>query len=157
MSTYWRSGGDAARILNLGSRWRWLASFTPRPLCLRGKSLSTNWTGGWVGPRAGLDALVRRKNSSPYREKNPGCPARSLVTVLTGVPWLKRIPNSLYWLFCECVSVLRLCQQKRKAQLCWYQSPQLGTILSQLHSPSVIFTSFYIINRNVNVPSPFDF
>jgi len=28
----WESGGTAPRILNLGTRWRWMASFTPRPL-----------------------------------------------------------------------------------------------------------------------------
>jgi len=27
--TYWRSGGIAPRILNLGPRWRWVVSFTP--------------------------------------------------------------------------------------------------------------------------------
>jgi hypothetical protein len=32
---------------------------------------STHWIGGWGGPRAGLDAVVRRKIPSPYRESNP--------------------------------------------------------------------------------------
>jgi len=31
----------------------------------------THCIGGWVGPRAGLDAVVRRKISSPCRELNP--------------------------------------------------------------------------------------
>jgi hypothetical protein len=41
-----------------------------------------------VGPRVGLDALVKGKYSSPCRESNPGLPARSIVTVLTELPRL---------------------------------------------------------------------
>jgi len=32
MKAYWWSGGIAPRILDLGSRWRWVVSFTSRPL-----------------------------------------------------------------------------------------------------------------------------
>jgi hypothetical protein len=32
MKTYWGSGDIAPRILDLGTRWRWVVSFTPRPL-----------------------------------------------------------------------------------------------------------------------------
>jgi hypothetical protein len=38
MKTYWRSGCIAPRILDIGSRWRWVVSFTPRPLYPQGKS-----------------------------------------------------------------------------------------------------------------------
>jgi hypothetical protein len=31
----------------------------------------THWKGGWVGPRAVLDAVVKRKIPSPHRESNP--------------------------------------------------------------------------------------
>jgi hypothetical protein len=31
----------------------------------RKSALGTHWIGGWVGPRAGLDAVVKRKNSQP--------------------------------------------------------------------------------------------
>jgi len=30
----------------------------------------THWIGGWVGPRAFLDAVVKRKIPSPRRESN---------------------------------------------------------------------------------------
>jgi len=57
--------------------------FTPRPLHLRGKSPGNHWIGGWLGPRAGLDAMAKRKIPYPCRVSNSGRPARSLVTILT--------------------------------------------------------------------------
>jgi hypothetical protein len=39
----------------------------------------THWIGGWVGPRAVLDAVVKRKNPSPPRESNPRIPIVQLV------------------------------------------------------------------------------
>jgi hypothetical protein len=56
-------------------------SFTPRPLYSRGKtSPLTHWKGGWMGPRAGLDVVEKRKILRPYQESNPpnpDCSARS--------------------------------------------------------------------------------
>jgi hypothetical protein len=37
----------------------------------------THWIGGWVGPRAGLDEVVKREILSPCRDSNPYHPARS--------------------------------------------------------------------------------
>jgi hypothetical protein len=54
----------------------WSAScpgcFTPRE-----RASNTHWTGGWVGPRALLDELVKRKILSPHQELNPDHPACS--------------------------------------------------------------------------------
>jgi len=36
-----------------------------------GKESGTNWIGGWVGPRADHDVLVKRKISSLYRHSKP--------------------------------------------------------------------------------------
>jgi hypothetical protein len=51
----------------------WLASrsgrFTPRE-----RALGTHWIGGWVGPRAVLNAVVKRKIPSPRRESNSRTP-----------------------------------------------------------------------------------
>jgi hypothetical protein len=51
----------------------WSAShhgrFTPRE-----RDPLTHWIGGWVGPRAILDAVVKRKIPSPRRESNPRTP-----------------------------------------------------------------------------------
>jgi hypothetical protein len=51
----------------------WLASrpgrFTPGE-----RAPGTHWIGGWVDPRAVLDAVVKRKIPSPRREWNPRTP-----------------------------------------------------------------------------------
>jgi len=43
-----------------------------------------------MGPRAGLEAVAKRKISLPCTclETNPSCPARNLTNVLTELPWL---------------------------------------------------------------------
>jgi hypothetical protein len=47
----------------------WSASraslFTPKE-----RAPGTHWIGGWVGPRAGLDAVVKRNISRPYRDSS---------------------------------------------------------------------------------------
>jgi hypothetical protein len=48
-----------------------VVSFTPRPLYPRERAPGTHWIGGWVGPRAVLDAVVNRNIPSPRRETNP--------------------------------------------------------------------------------------
>jgi hypothetical protein len=40
----------------------------------RERASGTHWIGGWVGLRAVLDAVVKRKISSPRRESNPRTP-----------------------------------------------------------------------------------
>jgi hypothetical protein len=56
----------------------WSASrpgrFTPKE-----RAPGTHWIGGWVGPRAVLDAVVKRKIPSPCRESNPRTPIVQLV------------------------------------------------------------------------------
>jgi hypothetical protein len=56
----------------------WSASrpgrFTPRE-----RAPGTQWIGGWVGPRAVVDAVVKRKIPSPRRESNPRTPIVQLV------------------------------------------------------------------------------
>jgi hypothetical protein len=51
----------------------WSASrhgrFTPRE-----RATGTHWIGGWVGPRAVLDAVMKRKIPSPRQESNPRTP-----------------------------------------------------------------------------------
>jgi hypothetical protein len=39
-----------------------------------GKDPGIHWIGGWMGPRAVLDEVVKRKIPSPRRESNPRIP-----------------------------------------------------------------------------------
>jgi hypothetical protein len=50
-------------ILNLGTRCRWVFSFTPRSLYPREEIPDTHWLGGRVGPKAGKEAVEKRKIS----------------------------------------------------------------------------------------------
>jgi hypothetical protein len=48
-----------------------LSAPLPGSFTLRQRVPGTPWLGGWVGPRAVLDAMVKRKIPSPRRELNP--------------------------------------------------------------------------------------
>jgi len=37
----------------------------------RERAIDTHWIGGWVGPRASLDMVVRIKIPNPYQDSNP--------------------------------------------------------------------------------------
>jgi hypothetical protein len=65
MKAYWGVEVYIHAFFDLGTRWNeWSAShpghFTPRE-----GGPGTHWIGGWVGPRAVLDAVVKRKIPSP--------------------------------------------------------------------------------------------
>jgi hypothetical protein len=51
-----------------------------------------------VGPKAGLDPVAKRRNliMAPYRELNPGCTARSLVSAVTELPRLHIYHHTKY-------------------------------------------------------------
>jgi hypothetical protein len=57
----------------------WVVSITPRPRFTPGERAppGTHCTGGWVGPRADLDAESRGKILCLCRGSNPGRPVRS--------------------------------------------------------------------------------
>jgi hypothetical protein len=61
MEAYWGRGGIDPRILDFGTRWRYVVSFTARLLYTQGVNPWYHWIGGWVGPRAGPVAVVKRK------------------------------------------------------------------------------------------------
>jgi hypothetical protein len=76
------SGGRYPRIIDLGIRWRLVVRFAVRPLYRQGKSPWYPLYRRLGGPRAGLDAAVRRKISSPYRES---------------IQWMHQIKQNLKW------------------------------------------------------------
>jgi hypothetical protein len=53
-----------------------VVSFTPRSLYSWVRAPGTDCTNGWVGPRAVLDTVAKRKIPSPRRESNPRTPHR---------------------------------------------------------------------------------
>jgi hypothetical protein len=71
MKMYWNSGGTAPHILDLGTKWRWVVSFTPRPLYPLGKSAWHPLDRRLCEPQSLLDAVVKRKIPSPCRDSNP--------------------------------------------------------------------------------------
>jgi hypothetical protein len=98
MKAYWGSGGIAPRILVLGTRWKWVVSFMPRPLYHQGKSswypLDRHWTEAVCltyrslypqrqGPRHPLD---RRQGGSQSRSGGCGEEKKMPVGLLVG--WL---------------------------------------------------------------------
>jgi hypothetical protein len=40
----------------------------------RERASVTHWIGGWMGPRAALDAVAKKKIPTPRRESNPRTP-----------------------------------------------------------------------------------
>jgi hypothetical protein len=64
----------SSTILDFGTRWRAVDSFTLWPLYARGKSSRYPMDKRHVGPKAGLDALVKRKISRPYSNRSAGRP-----------------------------------------------------------------------------------
>jgi hypothetical protein len=77
MKAYWRSGGIAPRILDLGSRWRWVVSFTPRPLYSQGKSSRYPLDRKLNGPQSWSGKVVKRQSTTSFGTRTPGHPARS--------------------------------------------------------------------------------
>jgi hypothetical protein len=64
------NGEGGIRILNLGTRLKWVVKFTPPPINPGGENPCTRWRGGCVDPGAGLNAVEKRKFSSLYHESN---------------------------------------------------------------------------------------
>jgi len=61
-------------ILDLGTRRRWVVSFTHQLLYSQGKTPWHTLDGMWVGLRAGLDMMLQRKIPSPCQKSNPNHP-----------------------------------------------------------------------------------
>jgi hypothetical protein len=100
----WRHMGKwrySSTILDLGTRWRRVLRFIPRPLYPQGKSPCTDWIGGWVGPRTGLDDVERRNILIlPGLELWPfGRPARSQSLYRQRYPPLTTWATNTYVIF----------------------------------------------------------
>jgi len=103
------SGGRsiAPLILNLSTNCgEWLTS-CPDHLITRERVSGTHWAGGWVGPRADLDILEKRKIPCPWPESSPNCWAHGVATILTTLswlPWWDWIVQSVgFWIVVLCI------------------------------------------------------
>jgi hypothetical protein len=59
--------------------------YAPALLPLGKEPPPTRWVGGWVGPRAGLEAVAERKYPFFWQEWSPGRPVRSTITILSNL------------------------------------------------------------------------
>jgi hypothetical protein len=71
MKAYWGSGDIASFILDLGTRWRWVVSFTPRPLCFHEKSPWYPLDRRLGGPQSRPGRGGEEKNSQPLPGLGP--------------------------------------------------------------------------------------
>jgi hypothetical protein len=71
MKAYWGNGSIAPRILDLGTRWRRVVSFTPRPLYLQGKSPWYSLDRRLGGPQSRSERGGDEKNSQPLPGLDP--------------------------------------------------------------------------------------
>lgn len=60
-----RSTCIASPILNISTRWRWVVDWTPQLLYTWERTVIPFKWGGWVGPGAGPNIMVKRKISCP--------------------------------------------------------------------------------------------
>lgn len=58
------------RIRNLATRRRWMVPFTLRPLCYRERAPGTQYIGGSVGPRAGLNSVGKKNKFAGTENKS---------------------------------------------------------------------------------------
>jgi hypothetical protein len=69
-------------FLTLALDVEWSAS-RPGHFTREERDPGTHWIGGWMGPKADLDSVAKRKILCPCRELKTDHPACSLVTVMT--------------------------------------------------------------------------
>jgi hypothetical protein len=107
-------------FLDLGTGWRWVVNFTPRPLYPRGNSPGAHWIGGWVDLKAGLDDLEKRKFLTlPGLELRPlDRPARSDYAIPA--------PH-IYW-----VELIIQCEESANIKYVWGResAPSMSTSLT---------------------------
>jgi hypothetical protein len=102
MKTYSESENIYPLILKLAlAGYEWSAS-RPGHFIPRERAPSTHRIEGWVGPRAVLHTVVKRKIPSPILESN--CPTRSLVAITNELSRLSFVPR--YAIYVCAVNIL---------------------------------------------------
>jgi hypothetical protein len=93
-----------------------------------------HWRGAWVGPRAGLDAVEKRKISCPCRGSNPGSPARSPSTYQARYPG-SCVHFSKKYCFAENVKGTVLCVSTEYVPLVTQESGKGRIVSDQSRAP----------------------
>jgi hypothetical protein len=88
MKTYWGSRGIAPWILDLGTRWRRVVSFTTQPLYSQGKSPWYPLDRRLGGPQSRSGCCGEEKNSQPPPGIEPRCSSQQPVSIPTELPGL---------------------------------------------------------------------
>jgi hypothetical protein len=114
MKAYWGVGVQLHAFFDLGTRWRWVVSFTPRPLYSRERAPGTHFIGGWAGPKIYSTSLhnVFSAGRNPLPLKYPGIhhchhkiPLRERFTDLVQWISLKPVLMLLSQLWLNCVGL----------------------------------------------------
>jgi hypothetical protein len=71
MKAYWGSGGIDPHLLDLGTRWKCMVNFTPRPICPQGKSPWCTLDRRLSGPYSRFGHGGKEKNSQPLLGLEP--------------------------------------------------------------------------------------
>jgi hypothetical protein len=91
MKAYLGSGGIAPTILELGTRWRWVISFTPRPLYPQGRSPWYPLDRMLGGPQSRSGRGGEEKNSQPL----PGIEPPIIHSVVSAIPLSYKVNSAL--------------------------------------------------------------
>jgi hypothetical protein len=99
------SGGIAPRILNLGTRWRWVVSFAMWLIIAGGKAFGTCWTGGCIVSKS--DSILRKIKQDRQLTYNVTLPRVRVTIVAVEMQYVLHILS-----VCVCV-VLFIQYEKR--------------------------------------------
>jgi hypothetical protein len=75
----WGSGCIDPHVIDFSTTWRWAVSFMPQPLYPGERAPGTHCIGSWMGLRAGLDDVEKRKflTLPGLEHQPPGHPTHS--------------------------------------------------------------------------------
>jgi len=105
--------------------------------------------GSWVGPGVSLDMVVKRKNTCPGQESNPGHSPCSLVPTLTELSWFLLINNKLrfYYVYFHSKNMGRSYTNKMKNvpkyMIQWFMGKQT---IGKCYTLKLIYPQSYHIN-----------
>jgi hypothetical protein len=130
MEKYWGAEVQLHALTSTLDGGEWWAS-RPAPLNPE-KSSGNHWIRVWEAPRAGVDEVGKRNVLAPWREWNPGRPARRLITIQTELRWLP-LSHVVFGSTTHSVNMQRylLCHVDRRAIMNVWSRSQIVTLAAQ--------------------------